>query len=256
LKDYRGKDEDVSIWGVDVDMPLLKTKMLYLLLYADHAQIVDYGNGQTIGLRMDMDALWDFLNLSVNFERRYLGKKFIANYFGPLYEVLRQTSVAQLVDFYEAMGGEVGDDLGFIYQLGDIPITQKMLLPMMMEKRSGWYGALHLNFLKLITVMGSYQFIDKEDNSGALHFGASLSEKIPIFTAEASYDKIGIENFKDVRTLDSRSVARVGVGYKVKPYLLVYMDYIWNFVWSEQHAQYISQERVQPRIAFRYPFEL
>ncbi|MFC1570149.1 hypothetical protein ACFL4L_07935, partial [bacterium] len=232
---YHGKDDDVAIWGVDVDLPIIKTKMLNLLLYADHAQIVDHGSGQTIGIRTDLDALWSLLNLSVNFERRFLGEKFIANYYGPMYDILRQTTVAQLVDFYEAMGGEITDELNFIYSLGDVPVTQKMLLPMMTEKRTGWYGALYLDFLKLIRVMGSYQLIDNQENSGALHFGMALSDKLKLpITAEASYDKIGIEDFEDVRTLDNRSLARFGLGYKLNPFVLIYMDYIWNFVWSEQ----------------------
>ncbi|MBN1782486.1 hypothetical protein JW948_15225 [bacterium] len=253
LKDFDGEDDNVGVWGLDVDMPLIKSDLLSVLLYADHAQIIDYGSGQTIGLRTDVNAIWDFLNLSVNFERRFLGKEFIANYYGPLYEVMRQTTVGQLATFYESMGGSIPPDLDFVRTL-DIPVTQKMLLPMMMEKRSGWYGALYLNFLKLVTVLGSYQFIDDQDASGALHFGAALSENIPVIAAEASYDKIGIENFRDVRTLDNRSVARVGIGYKVKPYLLIYMDYIWNFVWSEEYEQFVSQERIQPRVTFRYPF--
>ncbi|MBN2102955.1 hypothetical protein JW835_02840 [bacterium] len=284
LKDAFGEDESIGVWGVDVDLPLVKTDLLNLLLYADHAAIVDpqsqkdminslneivvsvpqmddgissdkTGSGQTIGIRADLNALWNNLNLSVNFERRFLGKHFIANYYGPMYEVLRQTSIAQLVDFYEANGGILPEEYDFIRDL-DIPITQKMLLPMITEKRHGWYGALYLDFFKFVKVMGSYQRIDDQDNSGALHFGAGLSDNIPFIQAEATYDKIGIDDFEDVRTLDNRSVARVGVGYKVKPYLLIYMDYIWNFVWSDKHMKYISQERVQPRLAFRYPFNL
>jgi hypothetical protein len=255
LKTYQGEDETVAEWGVDVDLPIIKTDMLKWLLYADHAQIVDFGSGQAVGTRVDFSALWNFLNLSVIFERRFLGEKFIANYYGPLYEVLRRTSVAQLMDFYESLGGELPSEYAFLRSV-DVPINQKELLYMMTKQRNGWYGALYLNFLKLVTVMGSYQLIDNQANSGALHFGAMLSENIPLITAEASYDKIGIETFEDVRTLDNRSVARVGLGYKVKPYLLIYMDYIWNFVWSAEHDQYISQERIQPRIAFRYPFNL
>jgi len=284
LKDAFGEDESIGVWGIDVDLPLLKTDMLHLLLYADHASIIDpqsqedmihsineladpdpsvadgldsdkTGSGQTIGIRADINALWNNLNVSVNFERRFLGKHFIANYFGPLYEVMRQTSIAQLLDFYESRGGNLPEEYDFIRDL-DISITQKMLLPLITEKRHGWYGALYLDFLRIVKVMGSYQRIDSQDKSGALHFGAGLSDNIPLISAEASYDKIGIDSFKDIGTLDNRSVARVGVGYKVKPYLLVYMDYIWNFVWSAGQSKYISQERVQPRIAFRYPLNL
>ena len=61
---------------------------------------------------------------------------------------------------------------------------------------------------------------------------------------------------KDIRTLDSRSVARVGLGYKIKPYLLLYMDYIWTFQWDDELNTYKPQERIQPRLAFRMPINI
>ena len=84
--------------------------------------------------------------------------------------------------------------------------------------------------------------------------GAELSRSIPFVALEATYDKRGIRNFKDIRTLDYRSVARLGVGYKIKSYLLFYVDYIWSFEYDEKLQQYKPQERFQPRLAFRYNF--
>jgi len=253
----RSTDDGVTVWGVDAELPLIKSEILTTLLYADHAKIQDYGSGQTIGFRTDFSALWGFLGLNFNVERRFMGKEFIASYFGPFYEVLRYSTLGELIDFYRSLGGDIsGIPSEFLPIISNIPVNQKMLLPMMTEKRNAWYAGLDLNFFKLIRVLGYYQKVDNHKNSGALHLGAGLSQNIPYFTMEATYDKRGIETFKDIRTLDVRSVARVGVGYKVKPYLLLYMDYIWNFVWDEQEGQYVPQERIQPRIALRYPFSL
>jgi hypothetical protein len=256
------KDDKTSVWGIDVELPLLKSEMLTMMVYADHAKIQDYGSGQTVGFRTDLNALWGFLGLSFNVERRFMGEKFIAPYFGPFYEVLRYTTVGEVVDFYKSIGGvesAIPPDVEALIDstpLANIPVGQKMLLPMMNEKRNAWYGALDLNFFKLVHAIGSFQKVDKYGNSGELHFGAGLAPEVPLVTAEATYDKRGIGTFKDISTLDFRSVARVGVGYKVKPYLLVYMDYIWNFVWDAEKQQYKPQERFQPRLAFRYPFSL
>jgi hypothetical protein len=70
----------------------------------------------------------------------------------------------------------------------------------------------------------------------------------------AAYDNLNIADTKDVFTLDNRSLARVGIGYKVKPYLIIYMDYIWSFVLDEKENTYKPQERIEPRISLRYPF--
>jgi hypothetical protein len=251
------KKDRITEWGIDVELPLIKTDALKMLLYADHAQIVDYGSGQTIGLRTDFNTLWGFLGLTVNLERRNLGKRFISNYFGPFYEVLRYTTIGEVIDFYESMGGNpsgIPSDLPPAFS--GVPVGQYMLLDMMNQKRNGWYGALDLDFFHLIRVIGAYQKMDNLDNSGELHLGAGLAKTIPLVDVQASYDKRGLESAKDLFTLDNRSVARVGVGYKIKPYLLLYMDYIWSFTWDETLGQFKPQERVQPRLAFRYPFSL
>jgi len=251
----RDTDDGVSVWGIDVEVPLIKSDFVSTLLFVDHAQIADYGSGQTIGLQTDFHALTDFLGMGITIERRFLGKEFIPNYFGPFYEILRYTTFGELIDFYESLGGDItGIPPDFLPILNDRHVNQKDLLPMMIQKRHGWFASLYLDFLHLIRVMGFYQMIDGQDNSGMLHLGAGLSPSIPFLALEATYDKRGIHDFKDIRTLDYRSVARVGIGYKIKPYLILYMDYIWNYEWDEDLEQYKPQERFQPRLAFRYYF--
>ncbi len=253
----RSTKDGVSVWGADVELPLLKSQALTTMVYADHGQIVDYGSGQTLGLRTDLNTLWGFLGLSFNVERRFMGKEFIAPYFGPFYEMLRHTTLNEVQDYFSLIGGNpAGIPAGLAAAPSDTLISQNNLLSMMTESRNAWYGALDLNFFKLIHTVGSFEKVDKYGNSGTLHLGAGLSPTIPVLSLEAAYDKRGIGTFKDIRTLDARSVARVGVGYKMKPYLMLYMDYIWNFVWNNERQAYQPQERIQPRVAFRFPFDM
>lgn len=252
---YQDKVDNVSVWGVDFEMPLIKSKILTTMLYADHAQIINYGHGQAVGLGTDFSALWGFLELSFNIERRFLGKEFMGTYFGPFYEMFRSTAVDDMLDFYYTLGGDSADvPVGFETDLANIPVNQKVILPMMRQKRRGWYGSLIMDFFNLVNVLGSFQVIDNTDNSGILHIGAGLSQSIPVLAFEASYDKRNLGKLKDVFTLDNRSIARVGIGYKLKPYLLLYMDYIWNFIWDEDDGEYKPSKRIQPRLSFRYPF--
>jgi hypothetical protein len=283
----RDTEDEVAFWGVDVEQPLLQSEMLKIKLFADHAAVInppsedemiqslytldtlagetssgDYnkngsGSGQTVGLLADFHAL-SFLNVTAQFERRWLGKGFIPNYFGSLYEVMRYTTTDKLASYYESLGGDKSmvESLSIWDDVKGIPINQKMLLPLMAKKRSGWFGGLNLNFIGLVQVVGSFEMIDQNPGSGVLHFSAGLSQEIPLVSFEASYDKIGVEKLKDIRTLDDRSVARIGLGYKIKPYLLLYVDYIWSFQWDEDQNRYKPQERIQPRLAFRMPINI
>lgn len=283
-------DDNSAIWGVDIEFPLLKTDILYMLLYADHAAVINpesehdmytmlydmagldpagnwsdegKGSGQTIGFRTDFSMLFNWLAMSVTLERRFLGESFMGSYYGPFYEVLRYATVDEIVRFYKDVGGKPinSDQLDQVLPyIEDMRVAQKALLPLLNEGRNGWFGALDFNFFNLVQARGSYQLIDDVTNSGMLHVAAGLSQNIPFFDIEASYDKRNVSKAKDIFTLDYRSVARVGVGYKIKPYLLLYMDYIWSFYWQDDanngRGAYVPQERVQPRLALRFPFNL
>ena len=283
---WKKSEDGISLYGVDVELPLIKSTSFNTMLYADHAAVLDpptetdmmtellklagmstvgdwdkegAGSGQAIGIRMDFNALLSLVNLSAQFERRMLNKGFIPGYFGPFYEVLRYTSVGELLEFYEELGGntdEIKDNAVLYNAIKGVPVRQKMLLPLINQDRKGWFGGLTLDVLKFVRVLGTYQLIDGQANSGLLHFGAGLSQDIPLVSFEATYDKIGMDKLKDVFKLDRRAVARVGLGYKIKPYLLLYVDYIWNFVWDEDKGAYKPQERIQPRLALRYPLDL
>lgn len=251
----RTTKDQVTVWGADIELPLIKSKLFNIMIYTDHARILNYGAGQTVGLSTDFIPIKNLLECRFTIEKRFLGKEFIPGYFGPFYEILRNTTMAEVIDFYYSQGG---DSLGIPEKYRPILETQLVskqdLLSMMNETRTGWFLGLTANFLNIIKGIGYYQKIDGESNSGMLHFGASVSPKITALTLEASYDKRGIGDFKDITTLDYRSVARFGLGYRMNTFMLLYLDYIWNFTYDEELGSYKPQERFQPRIAFRYRF--
>ena len=252
---WKASDDKISEWGVDVELPIIKTKYFNLITYFDHAQINNFGSGQSYGFKAEVNKMESIFDFEFVFERRNLGKQFISNYFGPFYEILRNTTLGELIEYYESLGGDVSSiPEEYKDAIYEIPVTKQMLLPMMSEKRKGWFGGLRVNFLRLVTAVGTYQKIDGQDDSGLMHMGAALSRSIPFISLEATYDKWGVNSVKDAMTLDYRSVARFGVGYKIKPYLLLYMDYIWNFKLNNETGRYEPQERFQPRLAFRYNF--
>ena len=97
--------------------------------------------------------------------------------------------------------------------------------------------------------------LDAQPKSGRLHLAADAPDLIPVLAAHATYDKSNIETVQDVFTLNNQSVARVGLGYKLKPYLIAYVDYIWTYVETGEGTHiYRPQERIEPKLVFSYNF--
>ncbi len=230
---YRGTDDGMSEFGFDAELPLVQTRVFRTGLYADFAQIVDYGSGQAAGISADLGNLWGLIDIHAKFERRWLGEKFLPTYFGPFYEVERHLMSAYTKN--SAIATKV-DSLRFVT-----------------TETKGYFGELYGEILKTVRLIGMFERLDQTKQSGILHLGADVPN-VPMIAARASYDKIGVETLRDVFTLDRHSVAKLGLGYKIKPYLILYCDYIWTLQWDEQKKQYKPQERVQPSISFIWNF--
>lgn len=238
---WSGTSDGVMVYGVDMELPIIKTKVFNTMLYADWAQIHgytatesrsrDFGSGVAVGVSAGLGNLMGLLDVQARLERRWLGKEFMASFFDPFYEIQR----------FQVFGEDK-------YYKTD------MLLGL--EKTQGTFGELYGNLLgNKVRLLGMLSKLDDQP-SGNMHLAADATEAIPWVAAHATYDKIGLENAEDVFTLDNNSVARVGLGYKIKPYLIFYMDYIWTFVETETGSRtYKPQERIEPKVAFVYNFK-
>jgi len=227
----RSTKDAVAEYGADVELPLINWPIFWLGVYGDYAKIKDYGSGKAVGVGLQIKNLLGLLSVEARLERRFLGEKFQASYFDAFYEV------------YRYLPNGAGSGIEKVASLDAITTETK-----------GIYGALYGKILGTIELIGSFQRLDARPKSGILHLSADATKLIPVLALHASYDKMSIETAKDVFTLDNRSIARVGVGYKVKPYLIVYVDYIWSFVLDEKENVYKPQERIEPRISLNYPF--
>ncbi len=225
--------DGVSAYGADVELPILNTRILWLAPYADWAKIHKYGSGAAAGIGLQIRNILGLLHLEARLERRWLGKEFMPSFFDAFYEIDRYVPTG-------SMGG--------IYK------TAK--LAQITEETKGIFGELYGRLLGVVDLVGSFQKLDGEPNSGVLHLAASATRGLPGVAFQAMYDKTEIGTFKDVTTLDNRSVARVSIGYKIRPYLILFMDYIWNFVEDEETGLYKPQERYAPRLVFQYNFGL
>ncbi|MCB0745694.1 MAG: hypothetical protein KDC67_17455, partial [Ignavibacteriae bacterium] len=125
---------------------------------------------------------------------------------------------------------------------------------------NGYYGELLVSFINSFYVFGSYQRLDDDPKSGILNLRADISPEGGSYVARAGYDKINIQDEKDLFTLDNRSYLFTEVGYKPSPYILVSMVYNWTFKpirdINDNIIEYKPQKRIEPRISFIYPFDL
>jgi hypothetical protein len=231
------KEKSVSMIGFDIGIPLVNSSMFSLDFYTDYVKINNYGSGAASGLIANLSGL-GMIKASAKLERRWNDKEFIPAYFNSLYEIERFK----------------------IDPASNTAITKVLRLKTVTEVENGFYGELGINVMSLFDVVGSFQKLDKDPNSGILHLFADVSPKDGSFVARAGYDKIYIKDGEDLFTLDDRSYLFVEAGYKPYPYMIVSLIYNWTFTprrdKDDKIIGYEPQKKIEPRVSFIYPFDL
>ena len=224
----RGTEDAFNAFGLDVELPIITTSLLRTYTYFDWAKLDTFGTGIAFGVATDLRLIAGIAEVTARLERRFLGKEFMPAYFDAFYEIQR---------FQSETGVRKSESLAFIQ-----------------EETRGTFGELVGHILNTVQLVGNYQWLDDPPHYGMLYLAAETKQNVPMFALQATYNKMGVANMKDAFTLDDRSIARLGIGYKVKPYLVLFMDYIYTFRFDIEEGRYKSQERYSPRVAFVYNF--
>ncbi|MCI0513988.1 hypothetical protein L0128_12305 [candidate division KSB1 bacterium] len=233
----RNSDDGISAWSLDTGLPLLNTQLFYTGLYYDFGKIVDFGNGQAFGIEAQLKSPLNIFQVYSKFERRLLGEKFTPTFFGAYYEVERHQK-----DLVKGIGGQ--DSVVHHYKTDYLNGLTKEV--------KGWYGELGADVLGALHIVGTYQWLD-DDPNGILHLQAEIPDAVPKIAARATYDKINIQSAKDISL--PNSVAAVGLGYKINPWMVLYMDYMYTF-YEDDAGNIKTQKRIRPSVAFVYNFPL
>jgi hypothetical protein len=218
-------NDDITEWGMDVGLPIVKTEIFKTILYFDYAKFVDYGSGRVAGVNFGFPNVLNLISIDARLERRWIGDRFMPNYFNTLYELERNLPNG---------------------------LDKKTRLEQT-TKSSGLFGELGGNIAGILRLSGSFQHQDGIKNSGILHLEAGLIDLIPNIRFLAYYDKTNIETFEDARTLDIFSQAVAELGYVTYGILMVSLRYRWNFI-EVSPGVYKPQERFEPRISLVYDF--
>ncbi|GMU86485.1 MAG: hypothetical protein AMXMBFR48_17270 [Ignavibacteriales bacterium] len=224
--------KSTQIYGIDLGLPVVRTSILNIDLYADYSKVMDFGDGASTGAVFSFSGM-GLISAAVRLERRWMNDQYMPAYFNSLYEIER----------FKVIGGSV---VSKIKQLSAVTSTDR-----------GIYGSLGITAANMVAVTGSYQRTDFDPKSGQLHLRAEVTTDQLPFTFRAGYDKVNIENEGAMFSLDDRSYMYSEVGYKPYPYLLVSMVYHWTFEpvrdGSDNVLSYKSQKRIEPRVSFLMP---
>ncbi len=225
----RDTNDGVSEFGFDAELPIIKTSSLHLGVYADYAKINNFGSGRAAGVELRMQGLANVFDFTAQLERRFLGDEFLPAYFGPFYELER-------------------------YQIDGNNVFRKKDSLKNAKKTNGTFGLLYGHVLNTVQLLGTFERLDGQPNSGRLHLEALLPNTLPKIAARAMYDRRNIDDFGDAFDLDGDSVARAGLGYKIAPFLIFYGDYVWTFRFDEASQRYKVQKRFEPQISLAVTF--
>ncbi|MBZ0179682.1 MAG: hypothetical protein K8F36_10355 [Melioribacteraceae bacterium] len=223
--------------GLDITFPVIRKEIVSLDVYSDFVQIIGRGHGIATGVKFGMKGLGIF-DIHTKLERRINGRNYIPSYFNAFYELERFS--------FNKTSGEVSSKI--------------QLLESNLYIGNGWYGEMNFNIMTTIKILGSYQRLDKEPDSGILQLRTSIAPGVLPFVFNAGYNKTNIKDESDIFNMDERSMMFVEIGYKPVPYLLVSLLYKWTFTpirdFDENIIDYQTQRRVEPRVSFIYPLDL
>lgn len=231
----------LSIVGFDLGLPLLNSSVTDITLYIDYAKIIDFGSGVATGVKFDFNFS-SLLNISAKLERRFNQGKYVPAYFNTLHEINR----------FQVDSSKLSSDTT---QWS----SKAKMLSKFNEDTKGWYGDLLIRVFNLFDIYGSYQRLDKYPKSGELNLRAAFEPEGAPIVLRAGYDKINIQDEKDIFSLDDRSYLFAEAGYKPVEYILVSIIYSWTYTPirgnDDRIISFEPQERIEPRISFIYPFK-
>lgn len=173
LPQYADSSSTVTIIGVDAGYALLETDLAKLDVYAQAAQIVDYGFGFSFpGVRFKLGPV------TATAEFRHANEKFLFGYFNNTYELERARTFGTQV------------------------IKKSQLLDTV-GAMNGFYAGLSFDLFKLMVLSVNYQDLQGDSlNAKSLGGALSIKEKLipKIATAKAYYSQENVDDISELKT--------------------------------------------------------
>jgi len=192
----------VSIFGFDVEYPLVSNKLFGLTVYSEFAKIKDFGSGFAMpGVRATIGPLF------LRAEYRSYQSEFVGNYFNRTYD-LERVFMTTLSD------GSV------------TAVTKDTLLKTIVDPLTGVFGGASLDMLGMFTLAASYSSMSSGNDSlpklQSLFADVSLNTVfIPkINRASLFYQQTNVDNVFDWEKTPS-TIIGYAIGYEIAPSITV-----------------------------------
>lgn len=216
----KNRSISATVYGADVEIPLIDNSAMTMILYNDiaklHPQDQDYRDkfsndnedwGNAVGLSNY------FLGISLSIERRTFRKHFVAPYFDVFYEVERESKLAQINDCTEGL--------------------------------NGWYAEASYNFFSLLDMKGSYE--DYKNALPRVHAEVTTAKIMGSYYAKGMYDKKDMSGNNDFFKLNQSSVLTSEVGYSIAPNIDLVIIYRQTF---DENGISTKSSAVQTKFTF------
>ncbi len=222
-----------QVVSADLGLPLFKNDLLDWEVYYTYSKIINFGDGQAYGTILGLD--FKVATVNIKLERTLNNAQYLPSYFNAQYEIER---------FNYTEGG-------WNSKLNTLSLSD-------VSDADGYYGGIFVRLLGAFDIIGSYQRMEKIENSGTLTMFSQVAPENAPFVLRAGYDKVKIKDEADMFKLDERSLFFVETGYKPYPFLIVSMVYNWTFApirgADDEILGYQTQKRIEPKVSFVYPF--
>lgn len=219
----------VTAFGADLGLPIINTSILGSRIYYDYGQIKDFGHGNAVGISALISFPGNVVTLGAKLEQRFLGQRFIAQYFDRFYEV----------DRFRVMDS--------------IPVRKSYLLSGVTEARNGTYGEISGSVLGKIRLMGSGYKTRGVDYSGIFHAEATAPDLIPKADIRAYFDQTRIQKMSDLFTKKENMLVTADIGYQAYWKLWMYLTYQITYEKQEDDS-YLTREKFSTRLALKFNF--
>jgi hypothetical protein len=219
----------VTAFGADLGLPIINTSLLGTRIYYDFGKIKDFGKGNAVGISALLSFPGNAVTLGAKLEQRFLGKRFIPQYFDMFYEV----------DRYRVMDS--------------IPVWKSAWLNGVTEARNGTYGEISGNVLGKVRIMGSGYKTRGADSSGILHIEATAPDLIPKGDVRAYYDQKKIQSLSDLFAKKENMLLTADVGYQAYWKLWMYLTYQVTYE-KQNDDSYLTRKKFSTRLALKFNF--
>ena len=227
--------------GVDASMPVFVTETSAGLTYAELSKIFNYGSGLGVGFQGTWN-LPDDLRFQVQVEQRVMGKRYMPNYFNPLFEATRLQNVG--------IPMEGGDDLDGLN-------SKRNLLNAQDKVRFGSYVTMAWRWKRVMRLRWSFENAWNLKDSGWFHFDIRVQSPDLPFMLRLRFDDLKTASLQDVTVSgDNLNFFRFETAFRVTSMLMLGIGVKNSYEPEFQQGVPVGlkkRRRIEPKFVFVLP---